>query len=184
MNARKRKAVAKSTVAKYWAFNTSPDRLVRFVDYGEPACMACGKFDPDWDKPKTPVAKWNNAQLEICHVIAKQFGGTEDCSNLILLCKKCHRDSPDVNDDGTAMREWLTDPSPKGSLGELARMVSSRPDFEDIAAIFSTLDPSEVAEEAIRRAGLHGGMISPATWLHAWNSAVFYLHEKRSGVAA
>jgi len=34
--------------------------------------------------------------LERCHIVPASLGGSEDVSNLILLCKECHQESPDV----------------------------------------------------------------------------------------
>ena len=34
--------------------------------------------------------------LERCHIIPESRGGSGDANNLILLCKECHQESPDV----------------------------------------------------------------------------------------
>ena len=180
-----RKYKAKSVVAKHWAHREDRDVVLpNFVDYGEPSCMACGYWREDWDSPSTIAAKWNSTSLEVCHIVARQFGGTEDLDNLILMCPTCHRDSPDVNDGGEAMRQWLASPHLKGIRGELVRIMRERSDLQDIAAIYETLDYQDVIKETARRSGQHGGRVSTSTWLYAFIGAVFHLHEQRAGVAA
>lgn len=78
-------------------------------DYGEPSCWACGERyieevlkNKDYDEmalhnPKalydTPQAKRNYNR---CHIIPRQAGGSDEPSNLFLLCRKCHEESPDT----------------------------------------------------------------------------------------
>jgi hypothetical protein len=45
-------------------------------------------------------------KLQKCHIVAKQFGGTDDVSNLIPLCALCHDEAPDVTDPD-AIWEWI-----------------------------------------------------------------------------
>ena len=51
-------------------------------DYLEdyPTCFICGK-----DK-----------HLEICHLTPKELGGSDECDNLVLLCKRCHSKAPNI----------------------------------------------------------------------------------------
>ena len=51
-------------------------------DYLEdyPTCFICGK-----DK-----------RLEICHLTPKELGGSDECDNLVLLCKRCHSKAPNI----------------------------------------------------------------------------------------
>jgi len=64
-------------------------------DWGEPACMACTRWLESWDQPKSIRAKWNSTGLERCHVIPRYLGGTDDVSNLVLMCSQCHQNQPD-----------------------------------------------------------------------------------------
>lgn len=44
-------------------------------------CWACGRM----------------AETERCHIVPRSRGGSEECSNLVLLCKSCHHDAPSVS---------------------------------------------------------------------------------------
>jgi len=44
--------------------------------------------------------------LERCHIIPESLGGTGDVNNLILLCKDCHQESPDVL-ESKYIWEWI-----------------------------------------------------------------------------
>lgn len=37
-------------------------------------------------------------KLERCHIIPHSRGGADEPSNLVLLCKKCHLENPNVSD--------------------------------------------------------------------------------------
>jgi hypothetical protein len=36
--------------------------------------------------------------LQRCHIIPRSLGGSEDASNLVLLCRQCHAEAPNVAD--------------------------------------------------------------------------------------
>lgn len=85
-----------------------------FIDIGEPDCWACGRYDPNFndiwryceyiglpedahkiDENNTLLKNmWNDASLERHHILPKSRGGKNDCHNLFLLCKKCHKEAP------------------------------------------------------------------------------------------
>lgn len=44
--------------------------------------------------------------LERCHIIPHSLGGKDEPSNLVLLCKRCHLDNPNVLDK-EIMWDWL-----------------------------------------------------------------------------
>lgn len=39
---------------------------------------------------------WNNVPLQRCHIVAKQFGGSDGASNLFLMCVDCHDKAPNT----------------------------------------------------------------------------------------
>jgi hypothetical protein len=41
---------------------------------------------------------FDDTSLDRCHINARQHGGNDDPSNLILLCRICHKKSPDTKD--------------------------------------------------------------------------------------
>lgn len=45
-------------------------------------------------------------KLERCHIIPASSGGKDEPSNLVLLCKRCHIDNPNVTDP-EIMWDWL-----------------------------------------------------------------------------
>lgn len=77
----------KTKIAKYWA---SHDLFCGDIDLGEPACMSCGYFREEWNT-------WEDAkQLQLCHLVPRSLGGTNDVSNIVLLCASCHDEMPDT----------------------------------------------------------------------------------------
>lgn len=114
---RPRKALpARSTIAAYWAEQEiEGDPLVEKINYsisgdwGEPSCWACGlgpslftpfvqsAEDVDYRDYERSIYKcWNRAKfLERCHIIPDSRGGSNCASNLLLLCKECHKEAPD-----------------------------------------------------------------------------------------
>jgi hypothetical protein len=85
------------------------------IDLGEPHCFACGTYDERWDRPQTSQDRWNRAELERAHIVPGALGGSDDASNVILLCKQCHRESPDWI-DSTAMAAWIATRKPRGEI--------------------------------------------------------------------
>jgi hypothetical protein len=45
--------------------------------------------------------------IERCHIKAAQFGGEDKPSNYILLCRRCHEESPDLKSNKEAIWEWI-----------------------------------------------------------------------------
>ena len=60
------------------------------IDWGEKRCMACGKYLGDGGYT-------NNKHIERCHIVPKALNGTFEPSNMVLLCKECHKNSPDCS---------------------------------------------------------------------------------------
>lgn len=48
----------------------------------------------------------DKSQLERCHIVPHSLGGSEDPSNLVLLCFPCHREAPNIS-DSRFMWIWL-----------------------------------------------------------------------------
>jgi hypothetical protein len=81
----------KKRIVKYWRDNTDINIFPCWED-AETLCWRCGyKFTKD---------------LQRCHIIPKALGGSDSADNLILLCRNCHREAPDVNDSAFMLR-WL-----------------------------------------------------------------------------
>ena len=45
-------------------------------------------------------------KLQKCHIIPHSLGGTDEPSNLVLLCERCHIDAPNINSK-TFMWDWI-----------------------------------------------------------------------------
>ena len=77
-------------------------------DHGEPCCWACGRFIEKAFDVKcyeelanySPRALYDSPQVRSkynrCHIIPHQAGGSDEPSNLFLLCEECHEESPDT----------------------------------------------------------------------------------------
>ncbi len=66
----------------------------------------CG-LSVDWDEAEKLC--WRCAQerlLQRCHIIPRALGGSEEPSNLVLLCGQCHAEAPNVADP-EFMWVWL-----------------------------------------------------------------------------
>lgn len=71
------------------------------IDLGEPTCFACGQtFKGRYDVTTMAAMRgaWKRAPLCRCHLRARSLGGADDPGNVILLCRACHEDAPDVSD--------------------------------------------------------------------------------------
>ena len=67
------------------------------INWDEPGCWACGfrygtRYDIKWSDARWDrvLRCWNNIPLQRCHVVPRSLGGTNDVSNLFLMCRECH----------------------------------------------------------------------------------------------
>src|SRR5699024_10375387 len=75
-----------------------------FIEIEEPVCWACGefwwgKYDLEYNDKSIDeyLEVWNNINpLERCHIIPKQFGGSNKVDNLFLMCRSCHDKAPNT----------------------------------------------------------------------------------------
>lgn len=101
----------KSRIAEYWLGTEEgrsrlPDNAA-LIDFGEPSCFACGAMAAAPDEPPVLWKVWNRAGLlERCHLVPRALGGPDTCKNLVLLCRACHHDAPDVADP-QYMLDWI-----------------------------------------------------------------------------
>lgn len=86
----------KSRILSYWFEGTKKGyQRFGFVDIGEPMCWACER-PFDFSESTEPKLRWNNADLERCHIIPQSLDGEDSPENLALLCYSCHVQSPDT----------------------------------------------------------------------------------------
>jgi ribosomal protein L37E len=68
------------------------------VDYWEIREGDTG-FGVDWAEAHEHCWRCGyKSQLERCHIVPDSLGGSNDPSNLVLLCRRCHREAPNVSD--------------------------------------------------------------------------------------
>jgi hypothetical protein len=95
LNPTRHKMPTERAIRAYWAEKFTADELARkgffstaeFMKIG--SCMACG-----WE-----------TYLQRCHILARCYGGSDDASNLHMLCMECHYDSETI--DGDVYWRWF-----------------------------------------------------------------------------
>lgn len=80
-------------IAKYWQ-----EEFELYLD--SPACFAC-KWDSlnklsATDNLLESERRWNRCGLDIAHILSRHDGGLALPVNLVLLCRRCHKDAPMV----------------------------------------------------------------------------------------
>lgn len=113
---RKSELPSKSDIVRYWYDyavkewdeTRTVQNFLRFTtDLGEPVCWACQRYYREYDYCNYPkadkkgddglFANWNRVVgLDRCHIVPKSRGGTNEPSNLVLMCHTCHREAPDT----------------------------------------------------------------------------------------
>lgn len=95
--------ILRSDVVRYW-YEELKNEKYYIHDIGEPYCWACGHWGSIRHDCKNIHATneecyqiWNKVgHLQVCHIVPKSLGGTDDFSNLFLMCKRCHELAPDT----------------------------------------------------------------------------------------
>lgn len=167
-----------------------------FVDWGEPSCPGCGNqiYNIEFDKKKKDkylrylkegnfIAIWNTCVgLERHHIIPFSLGGSDDVSNLFLLCHECHGEAPTTSEI-TAFFNWLKTPKKHNywrKLNEKAKELSQYIDTNydnkqqiKIRAALSNLTRKEISsylDTKLDLITLHfnekGGYIPESTIVH------------------
>lgn len=103
----KRSMPSKAQIVRYWIQWEKDHGTVPpwgDWDWGEPACMACGWWREGWGNAQgrrsDSPSLWRDVELERCHVVPRYMGGSDDVSNLVIMCSRCHAshlDSADPN---------------------------------------------------------------------------------------
>lgn len=100
------------SIVEYWSktpveLNCKKYWMNPAIDIGEPACFACGYYDLEWGVDHEKVFDWMTAwtiaskKLQRSHIIPVALGGSNDVSNLVMLCKRCNTNNPHTKD-----RDW------------------------------------------------------------------------------
>lgn len=87
-------------IADYWKINNTISELDLNFDWSDAElhCWNCGDYKKD------RVGK--KVKLERCHIIPHALGGKDEPSNYVLLCHRCHQESPD-SINPKYMWEWI-----------------------------------------------------------------------------
>ena len=76
------------------------------VDYWSRRIDECG-LSVDWSEANTRCWRCGcEKNLELCHIIPDALGGEDSPHNIVLLCKRCHVDGPNVTDP-EIMWDWI-----------------------------------------------------------------------------
>ena len=80
-------------IVAYWSKREDESGLA--VDWAEAhkRCWACGR-------------KKRKRNFDRCHIVPRALGGQDSADNLVLLCQRCHKLAPNVNDP-SFMWFWL-----------------------------------------------------------------------------
>lgn len=110
-----------------------------FIDWGEPACFACGYYQERWGRPAwdedtqgpTPDRvlneRWERSALQKAHLCGYQFGGDNEADNFAMLCRRCHIEAPDTP-DAEVMVRWIERRTPY-SVALFAEVSMAAPDL-------------------------------------------------------
>jgi len=164
-------------IAQHWGGDSRRETFAPMLeDLDDPCCFACGWFSEHWTKA-TPKASWERSRLERAHITPRSLGGSDDASNIILLCNPCHRDSPDWQDP-SAMARWIAERPDRSSkeveeLGDWCKAMQQVPEFKVLLAEYEA-DPDlpddvairrivDMLWEATRKAGTHAVELSNGT---------------------
>lgn len=102
----------RAKIAYYWR-NTSYQYFDYCMDWGEPSCWACNGFDGTLDIDLKGLRDFeifkvweNHNYLQRCHIVPKALGRCNCEANLVLLCHRCHKESPDTRNP-THFINWV-----------------------------------------------------------------------------
>lgn len=200
-----RKYISSSRISYYWKdksitesgeiltfpFKTKEKTIDVVIDLGEPECMCCGKWIAAEKNPKyydvlnsdNPEKVWDFKEVtsvtDRVHIIAHSLGGKEEPENMLVMCKECHRESPDTKYPRQFLKYIFNkrmQPIPKSDKGkllyefaEIANEVTKQLQNE---TGFSELMCRCIALENLPEPGVdyttHGGVFMKESRIAAW----------------
>ncbi|MBT1868804.1 HNH endonuclease [Enterobacter mori] len=152
-------APSKKMIWQYWIDNgiqrgLDDTRYDNACDFN--VCVCCGR---------------ESSKLERAHIIPHSLGGNNDVSNYILLCSKCHRESPDIANE-SAFIEWMNyQPTEMESLLRLIQQEMDKYNKETQMTV-NEIFIKETFSELFKKAGTHGGRYSDATKVYIIREAL------------
>lgn len=152
-------------IAEHWLEHQAPNSGM-VPDINRPACMACGWF-PRKNVSRSIHKAWSQAGLERCHIIPHALGGSADPANLVLMCRECHVDSPDVA-DREFMLEWIARREDGTYFTRCHRELDRHPEYLNLLAGVHEGDINLAVDYAgsyvLSSSVSHSGAISPGTY--------------------
>ena len=86
--------------------NSIKTTIKQAVEYWSGRIGECG-LSVDWAEADKRCWRCGcERNLQRCHIIPDSLGGKDDPSNIVLLCKRCHIDGPNVTDP-EIMWDWI-----------------------------------------------------------------------------
>lgn len=150
-------------IALWWFENQAPEVRPFVLDLGEPACFACRWYLDGCEASDTVTLKaaWGRyARLERAHLKAHSLGGTSDPSNIVLICRTCHREAPDW-DDPAEMLAWVQHRKHWSDLAEIK--LAAAWDEVRPGVPFPSVAPGKVLAAIEQEAGIHFGISMKAS---------------------
>ncbi|MEB7923148.1 HNH endonuclease [Atlantibacter hermannii] len=152
-------APSKKMIWQYWIDNgiqrgLDDTRYYNACDFN--VCVCCGR---------------ESSTLERAHIIPHSLGGSNDVSNYILLCNKCHTESPDIANE-SALIEWMNEQPTE--LESMLRLIQYEIDKynKETPMMVNEIIINEILSELYKKAGSHGGRFSHATKVYIIREAL------------
>lgn len=156
-NMRKQSKTKTEDIINYWSPILNESELNLDLDELDCRCWRCGQ-------------EKKLEKLQRCHIVADSLGGSDEPSNFVLLCAKCHQESPDVDDPKYI---WIWIKSYRVEVRDLFWVYEALKEYEHIfktrfeedlsekvnrkPEIIEELDVNKLAKSMIYKATLHLG---------------------------
>lgn len=88
---------SKNQIAEYWITRVDECDLGADCDQLKDHCWRCGEHER---------RVRDESNIDRCHIVPRSRGGSDGVENLVLLCKYCHSQAPDIADPHV-MWDWI-----------------------------------------------------------------------------
>jgi len=161
---------SKKDIAEYWKNNMPYNEMELNFDWADAefCCWNCGE-----DKRRKERAnRYDLARLERCHIQPKQFKGSNDPSNFVLLCKQCHSQAPNYNSLNASKYfwEWIKSNKVMFPLSNSYNFSKGLEMFEYVREVDFLYFIQEhnidfsLIQQKIKNIGTHGATFNPSTY--------------------
>lgn len=80
--------------------------IAQAIDYWSKRVDECG-LSVDWSEADTHCWRCGcERNLQRCHIVPDSLGGKDEPANIVLLCKRCHAEGPNLTDP-EIMWDWI-----------------------------------------------------------------------------